>query len=142
MVGHNSGLSSPGPRVLREDVMFPVYLNLYLSWRCTRRLLIQRGEMLQSRKPTALTFVFFHHSLGYRVLSADSQHPKQIIFMGHLCVLGENSQVMKERGASWFGVFSLFPLPTLFTLVGEPSFGAKAVSDFSFLWLHNSMEAG
>lgn len=44
--------------------------------------------------------------------------------------------------ASWFGVFSLFPLPTLFTLVGEPSFGAKAVSDFSFLWLHNSMEAG
>lgn len=62
--------------------------------------------------------------------------------MGHLCVLGENGQVMEERGASGFGVFSLFPLQTLLTLVGEPSFGAKAVSDFSFLWLHNSMEAG
>lgn len=44
MLGHSSGLSSLGLRWPREGGVPLAYLNLYLYWRFTHHLLIQRGS--------------------------------------------------------------------------------------------------
>lgn len=72
-----------------------------------------------------------HHPLGHRAFSEDSSTQANHVYGAPLCTWGEWPG-LKGEGASWLGVFSLFLLQILFTLLGGPLFGAEAVSEFFF----------
>lgn len=124
---------SVGARPPRDGVTTFSSLDLFLSWRFMSSLTLHGRKMLQPCKFIPLAFTFSVTHLGTVYFQQIPSLPSKLYLRGILLFRPRKSGV---RGSS------KVPLANRLHPLDGPSFGARVVSNFSFLWLDNQITAG